>query len=171
MIVAATLSSALTTYFGTDTKRIITVGKSEFFGVKGHSFSVNTTCRPTESFPVDLTLKSDSSIPMYVWLRIEMPIFAGEGIYTFENNADWTLQEKGLTADNKYSYVYRYIEPLEAEETTSPLTDKFTMRDMSKKEYGTYSNLAFTVQPFCSGTDGNTDPDAGWQAVKGEYNL
>ena len=171
MIAVATLSSALTTYFYADEKRIITVGKSEFYAVKSHSFSVANTCRPNESFPVDLAITSDASIPMYVWMLIEMPTFSGKGIYTFEPDSSWVLQEEGLTAENKYFCAYRYGEPLEAEEMTTSLTEQFTMRDMSKKEYGGYPNVSFAIRAFSSGTDGETDSDTAWQNIKIKYGF
>ena len=170
MIAVASLSSALTKYFYADEKRTITVGKSEFYRVTSHAFAVNTTCRPNESFPVDLALTSDASIPMYVWLLIEMPTFDGKGLYKFDLNPGWVLQEEGITSGSKYFCAYRYEEPLAAEETTlTSLTDEFTMRDMSKKEYGTYTNVSFAIRAFSSGTDGGTDVEIAWQNIRSDY--
>ena len=173
IIFCLTIAFALSQYRSHHGRQLSQTSKAEFFGFATTNFFPDAkTCRPNEHVNVNAVLTSNSSINMYVWIVIDMPTFQStKGLYTFEANTDWVLQESGINSDERYYCVYRYGEPLEPEATTTPLTDKFTMRDMSISEYGSYSNVAIGMDAYSSGTDGDTDPDAGWEGVKSEYGL
>ena len=171
IVAIITLSYAITAYYTASEEFEAPFTKSEFFEMTtSNFFPVQRTIRPGESAEADGVIANNSSIPMYVFIVITMPAYKGQGLYTFEVGSEWQQIEAQLTGDG-YFYAYRYATPLEPEESTEPLTDRFTMRNMSRKEYGEYKKISFKVKAYGCWLGEDADPEVVWTSVKNNWGL
>lgn len=96
-------------------------------------------------------LTSDASVDMYVFIRVEMPSYNGDGLYDLNVNDTWKLVESGRV-DDKWIEVYQYNEVLGPEETTSALSDKMTMVDMSKADFAQLNDIDVSMTGYACGS-------------------
>lgn len=122
-----------------------------------------------ESVSINPVLTSDASVDMYVFIRVEMPVFKGDGLYDLDVNSSWTLVESG-TVDGSWVEVYQYNEVLGPELSTDALSDTMTMADMNKAEFAELSEIdVFMTGYACKVSD--TSADEAWEFIKSEAGL
>lgn len=68
--------------------------KKEYFELGTEALITNTNeIGISESVTINPVLTSDASVDMYVFIRVEMPVYNKDGLYDLDVNDTWTLVE------------------------------------------------------------------------------
>lgn len=122
-----------------------------------------------ESVSIDPVLTSDASVDMYVFIRVEMPVFKGDGLYDINVDSSWTLVESG-TVDGSWVEVYQFNDVLGPMQSTVALGDTMTMVDMNKAEFAELSEIDVSMTGYaCKVSD--TSSEEAWEFIKSEAGL
>lgn len=121
---------------------------------------------PGESKTIKPFITSKASMPMYVFIRVEMPVFDGGGLY--ELNSGWTKVEEKAVGD-QWIEVYRYGE-LSPGQSTSALASSITMKHMSLEKFAEVDNVNVSMTGYSVGTD-EEELENAWNDIKGHYGL
>ena len=147
--------------------------KKEYFDISGSQFfTAEGDIGPGESMSVNPIITSESSVDMYVFIRVEMPVYnSGEGLYSFEPNSEWSLVESSEGLDGKWVEVYRYNEPLTPDESTTPLASSLTMKNMTLADLAEIKDVNVSMTGYaCKVSDVGSIDDA-WDYIKSEAGL
>ena len=121
--------------------------------------------KPGDSMTISPALTNDGNVPMYMFIRVEMPVYGAAGLYEIESS--WDLIESGTNDDGVWVEVYRYGE-LDPDQTTSALADHMTMVDMPNADFTRLADLNVSMEGFGCATDG-VSLDGAWGRIKLEY--
>lgn len=149
--------------------------KREYFEMSGNEFFVEDgEIGIGDSAGIDPVITSKDSVDMYVFIRVEMPMFTDAegndgGLYTLNTDDSWTLVD-GYEADGKWIEVYGYNEALKPEASTTALADKLTMVDMSLSEYAQVTDMDVSMTGYgCKTVDEDgqdVDMVTAWELIK-----
>ena len=170
---------ALTQYFTAMPVQESDLSKSEFFAFQNHDFfPERKSIRPGDIAKVDTVFKSDSSIPMYVFIRILMPLVNGSPLYVpIDSNGQegfntkkWEAVEGEIGIRNdRYSYVYALSSPLAPLDTTLALMEQVKMVEMDKADYGKLGDINIKIRAYGAGVEDNTSLEDAWSGIKQRY--
>lgn len=149
--------------------------KREYFEMSGSEFFVEDgEIGIGDSAGIDPVITSKASVDMYVFIRVEMPMFTDAegndgGLYTLNTDDSWTLVDS-YEADGKWIEVYGYTEALAPEASTTALADKLTMVDMSLSDYALITDMDVSMTGYGWKTvdkDGaDMDINSAWELIK-----
>lgn len=128
----------------------------------------NVVMGPGDYVNVDPTVTSDSTVDMYVFIRVINPMVNGVHLYLYDVDESWITVEETEEGDG----IYAYASPdslvlLSPGEETIPLTTRMTMRDISIPEYAYIDDLSYSFQVYAVGTEGiSVNPEEAWIEVK-----
>ena len=154
--------------------------KKEYFEMSGNEFFVEDgEIGISEYATINPVITSKASVDMYVFIRVEMPVYTDAegndgGLYTLNTDDSWTLVDS-YEADGKWIEVYGYTEALTPEASTTALADKMTMVDMTLSEYAQITDMDVSMTGYgCKTVDeGGADIDLGiaWESIKVEAGV
>lgn len=144
--------------------------KREYFEMSGSEFFVEDgEIGPGESRGIDPVITSVASVDMYVFIRVEMPVFDEAGLYTLAPDENWTLVD-GYEVNGQWIEVYGYNEALKPEASTTALANELTMVDMSLSEYAQITDMDVSMTGYgCKTVDEDgidIDIETAWELIK-----
>ncbi len=171
MAVTVVVVYAAITFISTDTQTSRFI-KKEYFEMSGNDFFIEDgEIGPGESRSIDPVITSVASVDMYVFIRIEMPVFGDGGLYELVPDANWTLVDS-YEADGQWIEVYGYTEALAPEASTTALSNELTMVDMSLSEYALVTDMDVSMTGYGCKTVDESGQDVGiqdaWNSIKDE---
>lgn len=147
LMTTTVIAYALVTYITTKTQTS-SFTKKEYFEMSGSEiFSASSEVGPGETVTINPVITSESSVDMYVFIRVEMPMYSGGGLYDLNVDAGWSMVESEVV-DNKWVEVYRYDSELKPEQSTTVLANKLTMKNMTLAEFAEISDIDVSVTGF-----------------------
>ena len=169
MALTAVVVYAIITFTSTQTFKT-SFTKKEYFELGTEPLITNDdVIGICESVSINPVLTSDASVDMYVFIRVEMPVFKGDGLYDINVDSSWTLVESGMI-DGSWVEVYQYNDVLRPMQSTDALGDTMTMVDMSKAEFAELSDTDVSMTGYaCKVSD--TSADEAWEFIKSEAGL
>ena len=161
---------AVTTLFFKGETQTSGYGKKTYFEFAGNGFfTASGEVGPGESMSIDLVITSNATVDMYMFIRVEMPVYNGGGLYEMNTGSGWNLVESGSAGD-KYIAVYRYNDVVAPDASTTALGSSLTMVDMSLADYAEISDINVEMTGYACGTDDET-LDTAWDSIKLNYGL
>ena len=85
-------------------------------------FSASSEVGPSVEISINPTITSMSSVDMYVFIKVEMPVFNDAGLYDLNVDVGWSMVESEAV-DNKWVEVYRYEFELKPDQSTPVLAN------------------------------------------------
>lgn len=149
--------------------------KKEYFELGTEALITNTDeIGIGESVRINPVLTSDASVDMYVFIRVEMPVYNDDGLYDLDVNDTWTLVESGLeesgTVDGKWIEIYQYNDVLGSLQSTDALSNIMTMVDMSKADFAQLNDIDVSMTGYAYKTD-KVSTEKAWEFIKSEAGL
>lgn len=161
---------AITTLFFKGETQTSEYSKKTYFEFDSSTFFTGSgEVGPGESMSINPAITSESTVDMYVFIRVEMPKIGSSGLYALNAGSGWSLVESGSSGD-KWVEVYRYENILTPGASTTALGNSLTMVDMSLADYADLTDLNVTMTGYACGTDDET-LDTAWDSIKGNYGL
>ena len=158
---------AITSFFKTRTVTV-NVERKDYFQLDINMALDSVTLGPGDSVVVNPYVTSDSTVDMYVFIRVINPMADGVHLYLYDVDGSWETVEE--TEEGDIIYVYASPDsmvPLSPGEETIPLTKRMTMRDISIPEYTYIDDLSYSFQVYAVGTEGiSVNPEDAWREVK-----
>lgn len=165
-IVAYALVSYITT--ATQTSSFT---KKEYFEMEcSEIFSGTSEVGPGDTVSTNPTITSESSVDIYVFIKVEMPVFNDAGLYELAVNDSWSMVERS-ESNGTWVEVYRYNEPLAPDESTTSLAGKLTMKNITLAEYADIEDINVSMTGFACRTADVTDIDEAWSFIKSEAGM
>lgn len=118
---------------------------------------------------INPVITSKASMDMYVFIRVEMPIYSSGGLYALAVNDGWSLVESG-EVDGKWIEVYRYDAVLTPGASTTALSNSIIMVDMGMADYAEISDIDVSMTSYACKTDDVTI-DTAWESIKSEAGV
>jgi len=151
----------------TQTSRFI---KKEYFKMTGNDFFVEDgEIGPSESRGIDPVITSMASVDMYVFIRVEIPVFDEAGLYSLNTDGSWTLIESEVVY-GQWIEVYGYAEALAPEASTTAWANELTMVDMTLSEYAQITDMDVSMTGYgCKTVDEDgqaVEMYAAWELIK-----
>jgi hypothetical protein len=134
-------------------------------------FDLNTdlsevTLGPGDSTDVNAYIENTATENMFVFIKIDMPVYEQEPIYEFETDDSWVLvdSEDGSVV---YAYAGDEMTVLYPGEVTEVLMDKITMKKISNAAYSYIDDINIKITGYGLGTDGmNSNIQEVWDYCK-----
>ena len=126
---------------------------------------------PGDSFSVSPVIFNDATEEMYVFIQVDMPETANGALYSFDVDEEWcVVSEDGGTV--VYAYGSAEMTALQPGESTSALTSRMTMSEVSNAEYAGIDDINITITGYAMGTeDMSTIPAEAWYQCKEIGNI
>lgn len=158
---------AFTGFFKTWTVTV-NVERKDYFQFDINMALDNVALGPGDSVVVDPSVTSDSTVDMYVFIKVINPMANGVHPYLYDVDGSWVTAEETEEGDVIYAYASPdSLVPLSPGEETIPLTKRMTMRDISIPEYAYIDDLSYSFQVYAVGTEGiSVNPEDAWREVK-----
>ncbi len=161
---------AVTTLFFMGDTQTSDYSKKTYFEFEGSSFfTASGEVGPGESMSINPVISSESTVDMYVFIRVEMPGYNGAGLYELNTGSGWECIESGANGDKWFS-VYRYNNVLAPGASTMALGSSLTMVDMSLADYVDLTDINVTMTGYACGAEDETI-DTAWESIKANYGL
>lgn len=164
-LAAAIVAYAITTLFLSKSQT------SEFSKKQIFQFDLDTGLSsselgPGDSFAVSPVIFNDATEEMYVFIQVDMPATADGALYSFDADDEWCfLSEDGGTV--VYAYGSAEMTTLSPGESTSALTSRMTMSEISNAEYAAIGDINITITGYAIGTEGiDANPSEAWNQCK-----
>ena len=122
-----------------------------------------------ESMSINPVISSNSSVDMYAFIRVDMPVYNDAGLYTLTPSSGWSVQESGVQGD-RWVAVYRYDSVLASDASTTALSSALTMTEMSRTDYGQLSDFNVSMTGYACGTE-DLEIDGAWEAISQNYGV
>ncbi len=161
---------AVTTLFFKGETQTSDYSKKTYFEFDGSTFfTASGEVGPSESMSINPVITSETTVDMFVFIRVEMPSYNDGGLYNLAPNSGWSLVESEVV-DGQYIAIYRYDDILTPGVSTSALADKLTMVDISLSDYAEIENINVTMTGHACSVEGETLETA-WDSIKENYGL
>ena len=161
---------AVTTLFFKGETQTSNYSKKTYFEFAGDGFfTASGEVGPGESMSINPVISSNATVDMYVFIRVEMPIFSSAGLYEVNTDSSWSVEESGIVGD-KYIAVYRYNDVVTPGSSTSSLGSSLTMVDMSLTDYSELSDINVTMTGYACGAE-DESLETAWESIKANYGL
>ena len=99
LMTTTVVAYALVTYITTKTQTS-SFTKKEYFEMSGSEiFSALSEVGPGEKVSINPTITSESSVDMYVFIRVEMPVLNDTGLYELNVDTGWSMVESEVVDD------------------------------------------------------------------------
>ena len=170
LMTTTVVAYALVTYITTMTQSS-SFTKKEYFEMSGSEiFSESSAVGPGEKVSINPTITSMSSVDMYAFIRVEMPVFNDAGLYELNVDAGWSLVESEVV-DNKWVEVYRYDSELKPDQSTTVLANKLIMKDMTLAEFAEIEEIDVSMTGFACRVADVAGIDEAWDYIKSEAGM
>ncbi len=171
ILALTTVIYAVTTLFFKGETQTSDYSKNTYFEFVGDGFfTASGEVGPGESMSINPVITSEATVDMYVFIRVEMPSYNDAGLYNFDPNSGWSLEESEVV-DGQYIAIYRYNEALTPGTSTTALSSNFTMVDISLSDYAEIENVNVNMTGYaCVAEDGET-LEIAWDSIKENYGL
>lgn len=172
LILSITFIGAFTNYFKFKSERT-NFTKKVIFEFDFSTSIGDVEIGPGESVNINPYVKSNASLPMYVFIRVQMPVVSLGPLYSITPNAEWVLVEE----EGSYlTYAYAIDDAmiiLGPEESTNALANKMTMKRISLSEFAGLDdiNVSFIAYTIAVGDHVPTAPNEAWTYLKELCNL
>ena len=125
-----------------------------------------TEVGPGDSFYVKPLVYNDATEEMYAFIQVDLPTKEGNAIYSFYVSDEWcVVSEDG--GSKVYAYESAEMTALSPGESTSALTSRMTMSEISNAEYAAIDDINITITGYAIGTeDVSTNPTEAWKQCK-----
>ena len=151
LMTTTVVAYALVTYITTKTQTS-SFSKKEYFEMSGSEiFSESSAVGPGEKVSINPMITSMSSVDMYVFIRVEMPIYSSGGLYDLTVNDGWSLVESG-ESNGTWVEVYRYDTELKPDQSTTVLANKLTMVNMTLAEFAEIEEIDVSMTGYLRNT-------------------
>lgn len=105
LALTSVVAYAVTTLFFKGQTQTSDYSKKTYFEFAGDGFfTASGEVGPGESMSINPVISSNSTVDMYVFIRVEMPEYNGGGLYELDTGSGWSLVESGSAGD-KYIAV------------------------------------------------------------------
>lgn len=170
LMTTAVVAYAITTLFFKGETQTSDYSKKTYFEFDGSSFfTASGEVGSGESMSINPVISSESTVDMYVFIRVEMPSYSSAGLYEIDVNSGWECIESGTNGDTWFS-VYRYNDVVAPGASTTALGSSLTMVDMSLADYSELSDINVTMTGYACGAE-DESLDTAWESIKGNYGL
>ena len=130
-----------------------------------------TELGPGDSFDVKPVVTSDATEDMYVFIQVDMPETVDGALYTFEVKPEW-IPVGDRDGRIVYAYADSEMTPLQPGDSTSALTERMKMNEISNAEYAAIDDINITITGYAMGTeDMSADPQEAWNQCKALGNI
>ena len=170
LMATAVVAYAVINYITMGTQRS-SFTKKEYFEIEcSEIFSASYEVGPGVEVTINPSITSESSVDMYVFIRVEMPRYNNTGLYELNVDASWSLVESGESND-LWVEVYRYDSELKPDQSTTVLANKLTMKNMTLAEFAEIGDIDVSMTGFaCRVSDVVSIEDA-WDYIKSEAGM
>lgn len=170
LMTTTVVAYALVTYITSETQTS-SFTKKEYFEMEcSEIFAETSEAGPGEKVSINPTITSESSVDMYVFIRVEMPVFNDAGLYELAVNDRWSLVESEVV-DNKWVEVYRYDSELKPDQSTTVLANKLTMKDLTLAEFAEIEEIDVSMTGYACRTADVAGIDEAWDYIKSEAGM
>ena len=170
LMTTTVVAYALVTYITTKTQTS-SFNKKEYFEMSGSEiFDETSEVGPRDTVTINPTITSMSSVDMYVFIRMEMPVFNDAGLYELNVDASWSLVESEVV-DNKWVEVYRYDSELKPDQSTTVLSNTITMKNMTLAEFAEIEEIDVSMTGFACRVADVAGIDEAWDYIKSEAGM
>ncbi|MBP3453516.1 MAG: hypothetical protein J6M20_07360 [Clostridia bacterium] len=170
LMTTTVVTYAITTLFFKGETQTSDYSKKTYFQFAGDGFfTASGEVGPGESMSINPVISSNATVDMYVFIRVEMPMYNGAGLYELNTDSSWECIESGANGDAWFS-VYCYNDVVAPGASTTALGSSLTMVDMSLAEYSELSDINVTMTGYACGAEDET-LDTAWESIKGNYGL
>ena len=161
---------AVTTLFFKGEPQTSDYSKKTYFQFAGDGFfTASGEVGPGESMSINPVITSESTVDMYVFIRVEMPSYSSAGLYELDTDSSWECIESGVNGDTWFS-VYRYNDVVAPGASTTALGSSLTMVDMSLADYADLTDINVTMTGYACGAE-DEELSTAWESIKGFYGL
>ena len=170
LMTTTVVAYALVTYITTKTQTS-SFTKKEYFEMSGSEvFTASSEVGPGDAVTINPTITSESSVDMYVFIRVEMPGYNSGGLYDLTVNDGWSLVENEVV-DDKWVEVYRYDTELKPDQSTTVLSNTITMVNMTLAEFAEIEEIDVSMTGFACRTADVAGIDEAWDYIKSEAGM
>ena len=170
LMTTTVVAYALVTYITTMTQTS-SFTKKEYFEMSGSEiFAASSEVGPGETVSINPMITSESSVDMYVFIKVEMPRYSSGGLYDLTVNDGWSMAESGVV-DNKWIEVYRYDTELKPDQSTTVLANKMTMKNMTLAEFAENEEIDVSMTGYACRTTDVAGIDEAWDYIKSEAGM
>ena len=170
LMTTTVVAYALVTYITTMTQSS-SFTKKEYFEMSGSEiFSESSAVGPGEKVSINPMITSMSSVDMYVFIRVEMPVFNDAGLYELNVDTGWSMVEIGESNDT-WVEVYRYDTELKPDQSTTVLSNTITMVNMTLAEFAEIEEIDVSMTGFACRTADVAGIDEAWDYIKSEAGM
>ena len=170
LMTTTVVAYALVTYITTMTQTS-SFTKKEYFEMSGSEiFSASSEVGPGETASINPTITSMSSVDMYVFIKVEMPGYNGDGLYELNVDTGWSMVESG-ESNGTWVEVYRYDTELKPDQSTTVLANKLTMVNMTLAEFAEIEEIDVSMTGFACRVADVAGIDGAWDYIKSEAGM
>lgn len=170
IVTTAVVAYAIVSYITTATQTSVFT-KREYFEMESPEiFSGTSEVGPKETVSINPVITSKASMDMYVFIRVEMPIYSSGGLYSLDVNGGWSLVESS-EVNGKWVEVYRYDDVLTPGASTTALSNSITMVDMGMADYAEISEIDVSMTGFACRVSDVASIDEAWDYIKSEAGM
>ena len=156
----------------TERQKII-IGPEEFVEITPSTFfPEKADMKPGDSLSINPTLTNDGSVYMYMFMRVEMPMYDTSGLFEINNGDDWELIKGEIDPNDPSQWieVYRYNQTLPPDQTTIALADKMTLKKISNYEFANMPDLEVAMTGYGCAVSEATE-DTAWGEIENYFGL
>lgn len=170
LMTTTVVAYALVTYITTKTQTSSFI-KKEYFEMFGSEIFVKSSeVGPGDTVSINPTITSESFVDMFAFIRVEIPMYDGGGLYDLTVNDGWRLVESGESNGTRVE-VYRYDDVLTPDQSTTVLADKLTMKNMTLAEFAEISDVNVSMTGFACRVSDVAGIDEAWDYIKSEAGM
>lgn len=170
LMTTTVVAYALVTYITTKTQTSVFT-KKEYFEMSGSEiFSESSAVGPGEKVSINPMITSMSSVDMYMFIKVEMPVFNDAGLYELNVDASWSMVESG-ESNNTWVEVYQYDSELKPDQSTTVLANKLTMVNMTLAEFAEIEEIDVSMTGYACRVADVAGIDEAWDYIKSEAGM
>lgn len=167
LILSITFIGAFTNYFKFKSERT-NFTKKVIFEFDFSTSIGDVEIGPGDSVNINPYVKSNASLPMYVFIRVQLPDSSSGPLYSITPNNEWLLvEDEGEYHTYAYAIGDSMLE-LQPEESTNDLANKMTMKNISLSEFALLDdiNVSFIAYTIAVSDHVPTSPSESWLYLK-----
>ena len=170
LMTTTVVAYALVTYITSETQTS-SFTKKEYFEMEcSEIFAETSEVGPGDTVSINPIITSESSVDMFAFIRVEIPMYDGVGLYDLTVNDGWRLVESG-ESNGTWVEVYRYDDVLTPDQSTTVLADKLTIKNMTLAEFAEISDVNVSMTGFACRVSDVAGIDEAWDYIKSEAGM
>ena len=171
LMTTTVVAYALVTYITTITQTSSFTEKEYFEMECSEIFAETSEVGSGDTVSINPVIESKSSVDMYVFIRVEMPMYNEAGLYELDVDANWSLVDYGESLSGKWVEVYRYDSELKPDQSTTVLVNKLAMVNMTLAEFAEISDIDVSMTGFACRVADVAGIDDAWDYIKSEAGM